>query len=216
MNAIDFKDIAITGLRGILIDLDNTLYSYDRAHELGLRQTFAVSRWDMSYEEFAQRYRSARDKVITRLKPQGACRSRLFAFQDMCEAVKEARPYNRAFELDDIYWRGLIDAMTPDPSAIDFLKRCCLAELPICIVSDMTAHIQIRKLKKLGVDIYIDYMVTSEEVGAEKPDPRMFLTALQKLSLMATDALMVGDDIKKDIEGAHSLGLKTALVKASV
>lgn len=33
----------------------------------------------------------------------------------------------------------------------------------------MTAYVQYRKLEAIGVTSYIDFIVTSEEAGAEKP-----------------------------------------------
>lgn len=38
----------------------------------------------------------------------------------------------------------------------------------------MTAYIQYKKLESLGVTPYIDFMVSSEEAGVEKPHPTPF------------------------------------------
>ena len=83
----------------------------------------------------------------------------------------------------------------------------------IAIVSDMTTHIQLRKLKKLKITKYIDYLVTSEEAGSEKPHSIMFLLALNKLRLKPEEVIMVGDSLISDIEGANSVGIPTALIK---
>ena len=49
---------------------------------------------------------------------------------------------------------------------------------------------------------YIDIIVTSEEVGIEKPSTQMFYTILQKLNLNPCDVIMIGDNYDKDIIGA--------------
>ncbi|MBI4787448.1 MAG: HAD-IA family hydrolase [Chloroflexi bacterium] len=55
-----------------------------------------------------------------------------------------------------------------------------------------------------------DAFAISEQVGAEKPDPRMFLAALNALDIAPQDygrVLMVGNNLARDIRGANQLGL---------
>jgi putative hydrolase of the HAD superfamily len=69
-----------------------------------------------------------------------------------------------------------------------------------------------KALQVLGLLQYVDTIVTSVDVGQEKPHPRIFLTALEHLGLSAGEAVMVGDDVVKDIGGAQKLGMTTILV----
>ena len=207
-----FPSINLSMFRGVLIDLDNTLYSYDPAHRVGLRAAFeAAGDWG-AFDPFAAEYRAARDAVTARLKGQGSCRSRLFAFQSMCEARGVAHPYVLARELAKTYWRAFVAAMRPDPDAVEFLRRCRSDQIPVCVVTDMTAEIQIDKILSLGLIDLIPHLVTSEEVGAEKPDPRMFEAGLAKIGVQANEAVMVGDDLKKDVLGASAIGVRTAMI----
>ena len=53
-------------------------------------------------------------------------------------------------------------------------------------------------------------VVTSEEVGIDKPDERNFTLALKKLDLSSKDHFwMIGDNPKADIYGANQLGATT-------
>lgn len=52
-------------------------------------------------------------------------------------------------------------------------------------------------------------------VGVIKPDPVIFLHALERLGSTPAEAVMVGDSVKRDIAGAKGLGMKKALVCAS-
>ena len=55
-----------------------------------------------------------------------------------------------------------------------------------------------------------DAFAISEEVGAEKPDPRIFLAALNALRIEPHDfgrVLMVGNNLVRDIRGANQVGL---------
>jgi HAD superfamily hydrolase (TIGR01662 family) len=69
-----------------------------------------------------------------------------------------------------------------------------------------------KALERLGLLQFVDAVVTSTDVGVEKPDPRMFQAALEKLQLPAREAAMIGDDLEKDILGAQRLGMTTILV----
>jgi FMN phosphatase YigB (HAD superfamily) len=58
---------------------------------------------------------------------------------------------------------------------------------------------------------FIDACVLSFEHGCQKPDPRMFLTALELLDVAADHALMVGDRASHD-GGAANVGIATFIL----
>ena len=65
---------------------------------------------------------------------------------------------------------------------------------------------------KLGVEPYLDFVVTSEEVGADKPNPPIFQTALQRAGVDALEAVHVGDQYKLDVVGAREVGISPILI----
>lgn len=68
-------------------------------------------------------------------------------------------------------------------------------------------------LRRIGIEHYFDVIVTSVDIGCEKPDERIFQEALGALNVGLEEAVMVGDRISKDILGANKLGMKTILFK---
>ena len=62
----------------------------------------------------------------------------------------------------------------------------------------LAAGFQHGKLAELGLERYIDVLVTSEEAGAEKPSARIFRMALKKAGCRASETLLIGDDRIKD------------------
>lgn len=55
-----------------------------------------------------------------------------------------------------------------------------------------------------------DTLAISEEVGCEKPDPRIFRAALDALNIAPRDyarVLMIGNRLARDVRGANALGL---------
>jgi len=61
-------------------------------------------------------------------------------------------------------------------------------------------------------NIEIDYICTAREAQAVKPNPRSFTAVLNRFGIQPQQAMMVGDDIKTDIEPAKKRGLKTVLL----
>jgi HAD superfamily hydrolase (TIGR01549 family) len=55
-----------------------------------------------------------------------------------------------------------------------------------------------------------DVLAISEQVGVDKPDPLIFLHALNELSIPTSacgKVIMVGNNLERDIKGANQLGL---------
>jgi len=61
-------------------------------------------------------------------------------------------------------------------------------------------------------NVEIDYICTAREAQAVKPNPKSFTAVLDKFQIQPQQAMMVGDDVKTDIEPAKKLGLKTVLI----
>ena len=53
-----------------------------------------------------------------------------------------------------------------------------------------------------------DSIISSKEIGARKPDPRLYQAALHQLGVTADQALFVGHKIS-ELDGARAVGLKT-------
>ena len=66
--------------------------------------------------------------------------------------------------------------------------------------------------ENLGLTPYLDFAVTSLEVGAEKPHPPIFLAALDRAGVEPREAMHVGDQPTSDIEGARNVGINPVLL----
>ncbi len=60
---------------------------------------------------------------------------------------------------------------------------------------------------------YFDSIHISSEVGAAKPDPRIFQAALTAHQINAAQAMHIGDDIRDDVQGAEAVGMTGILLK---
>jgi HAD superfamily hydrolase (TIGR01509 family) len=81
------------------------------------------------------------------------------------------------------------------------------------IVTDTIYPIEwkMRWLDKVGVAEFIDVVTCSTVLGAHKPDPAMYLNALQQAHLTPGESAFVGHDAE-ELEGARKAGIATVAV----
>ena len=79
----------------------------------------------------------------------------------------------------------------------------------IAILTDLTAQIQHRKIRRLNIEEYIDYFVSSEEAGEEKPSSQIFQVLMEKIGCKKDEVIMIGDSFEKDVEGAKRFGINS-------
>ena len=94
---------------------------------------------------------------------------------------------------------------------IPTLKELKEHHLTIGLVTNMDS--EMRSLcKKLGLGPYLDFVITSGEVGVDKPQPQIFLEALKRAGVEAEEALHVGDQYNIDATGAMAVGINALLL----
>ena len=126
--------------------------------------------------------------------------------QRLCELL-DVNPVDYAPEMYDAYWDHFLDSMVLFDGAGECLEKCRSRGLKTVLVTNMTAQIQYRKLRKLGLGSLFDTLVISEEAGMEKPDPAIFAYALHKTGLRAGNCVHIGDSFNGDVLGARGAGI---------
>jgi HAD superfamily hydrolase (TIGR01549 family) len=58
----------------------------------------------------------------------------------------------------------------------------------------------------------VDVALSSRAHGKVKPDPSIFRAVLERLGVESRDAVMIGDSVEDDIEGARALGMQAFLL----
>jgi putative hydrolase of the HAD superfamily len=195
--------------KNLILDLDNTLYAYDPPHKLAMSKVLESfsTKFKISQEQAEQSFDRARRNTHLELPARAASHNRLLYFQKMLE-YNGLNSMHFALDLYKLYWDTFLANMSLFENVLPFLESHRLNKGKVCILTDLTAHIQYRKIQKLGLANYVDFLVTSEEAGVEKPHPYMFTKALQKLQCDASEALKIGDNWIKDIIGASALGIQ--------
>ena len=196
-------------IKGVLLDLDNTLYNYEVCNSNALDKVYLnfSKRYGILYSEIKNQFFIARKQVKNMLEGTAAAHSRLLYFKKMIENIHGSTDPKLSLHYHDLYWREYFKHMSLNKLAERFLVSCKNKNIKIAVITDLTTEIQLKKIIKLGISKYINFVVTSEEVGKDKPDPKIFYYALNKLDCKPKEAVMIGDDEKRDILSAKKLGI---------
>jgi HAD superfamily hydrolase (TIGR01549 family) len=95
-------------------------------------------------------------------------------------------------------------------SALEDLRR---AGWRLAVVTNGPVHSQAVKVEATGLDRLVDGICISEEVGVEKPDPRIFRTAAERAGTTLESAWVIGDNLDADIAGAQAVEARSVWVK---
>ena len=193
--------------KGILLDFDNTLYNYNNAHKFALDEVslFFEKKFNLSNSDFISLFNSSKNYVKKNLSSTASSHHRTLYFQKMLEDINE-NPISYSLLISDIYWKNFVENIKLFDGVLNFLN---LYKNKICLVTDLIVDVQLKKINQLNLNKYIKNIVTSEEVGVEKPDSRIFKLALSKLKLSSDDVCMIGDNFERDIVGATNLGIRS-------
>jgi len=196
-------------VKGVLLDIDDTMYDYEVAHKFAMQQCIIYVReqYDWNEAHFLEFFEGAKKKVKSRVPLQAASHSRILYFQNLSELAFGKTDLLFASELANIYYQNFFSQMKIFPDILNFLHACREKKIKVCVVSDLNAEIQIKKLLHLKVGDFIDFLVTSEEAGIEKPHKDIFMLALEKLNMNPEEVVMIGNCEARDA-GSVQVGIR--------
>lgn len=210
--------------KGAILDLDDTLYDYKHSNEKWTESVldFAEKKLNEGKEKdtewVSQQKKFTRDEIKEAISAgrketneamptQGASHSRLLYFQKAVEKLTGKTNFELTLEMEKVFRDSFVEHMKVYDGAIEFLKKLKEKNRKVTILTDLTAQVQHKKIIKLlwGNQHYVDYLVSSEEVGEEKPGAKWYDLSMRKMGISDKDEVcMIGDNYKKDIIGAKN------------
>ena len=195
-------------IRAFVFDLDDTLYSYQTAHPYGYDavRSYAEHTLGLDGGSFDRRIREIMAEYLDVMGSNcAAVHNRLIRFQQLVEPL--GLPLAHVAVMDRLYWDTLMAHMERAPGVAEAMDELKARGFKLGVGTNMTADYQFEKLSRLGLLDKLDFLVSSEEAGVEKPDPGLFLACARKAGCESSQCVFVGDSLKHDVLGALSAGM---------
>lgn len=152
------------------------------------------------------------ETIVTLIRPFPAGRENEFFREMNARIVEHLGLESDDAMLDEIHAefdRGVAWRLYPE--SIDTLKALRGAGFHLGIISN-ASHTLPEMLRQVGLSEYFDTITYSFDVGAEKPDVRIFRRAVAQASVPEERCLHAGDSFQADYLGARRAGLHAVLV----
>jgi putative hydrolase of the HAD superfamily len=193
--------------RAVLFDLDNTLHDRDRGvrefladqharHDLN-RRSIPLSDWTQAFVELEQNGRVWKDVVYR-------------ALSERFSLPVEPEILLREYEI------GYASFVQPVDGALPTVAECRNRGWKTGLITNGRTHFQRRTIAAIGLEPLVDVILISEECGLRKPDPAIYLMALQALDCAPENSWFIGDDPAADVQGAEAVGMRALLFKQGV
>jgi len=75
------------------------------------------------------------------------------------------------------------------------------------ILSNGFEEVQYRKMQNSGLAPFFEGVILSDQIGVNKPHPKIFKEALKSANSSVENSIMIGDSWDADIAGAKSIGM---------
>jgi HAD superfamily hydrolase (TIGR01549 family) len=195
----------------VLFDLDDTLFDHTATSRAALRATtcelpfFAT----VDFEPFYQYYSGLLEELHLRVLA-GTCsyaEARRLRFEGLLARYQPTATAADAERLADAYYVQYPRHRQPVPGALALLQAL-RPHYRIGIITNNRTAEQADKLRFLKMTELVDALITSEDVGVPKPDPRIFQAALRHLGAQPQETVLVGDNWLADVVGARAVGIR--------
>jgi YjjG family noncanonical pyrimidine nucleotidase len=199
-------------LKAVLFDLDDTLFDHLHSSRCGLEIVYAQQACFRSapYKTFELQHHELLEKLHLEFLKGAMTLDEVRAerFRQLFALYGESPTIDHTWNTFQVYRKGYLESQRLVPGSLALLEYVQAQGLKIGIVTNNTVNEQTTKIRELDIEHLIDAMAISEEVGAAKPDPRIFEAALGRLDCKASEVVMIGDSWSTDVMGAAAVGIR--------
>lgn len=205
----------------LFLDLDNTLYDAKYTY------SYTISKLDEEWirkgkvGNFISLYEKARQATKLDLKDHSSNRSRILYFKKIFDDIDGKLNIDATLEIEDLYYKNYIQGIQNYVKANQANYKLlfnCLKEISnehkIFILTNENLRTQLFKLSAFFPTNIPIQLLTSEEVGKEKPNSDFFKKALKLSESKPSECMMIGDNLVDDIKGALGLKIPTVHLKS--
>jgi putative hydrolase of the HAD superfamily len=204
----------------LFLDLDRTLWDFDGNNQntmLELYEQFDLkTKLNVDFETFFSTYKTI-NKMLWDAYGRGQIKKELLhvnrfhlTFKELTVGARCESPLLLATEFAELYLQIVpkLNALMPHAKEVlEFLKP----NFKLYIITNGFKELQYRKLQNSGIERFFDDIFISETIGYQKPHIAFFEHILKKTGAKKEESLIIGDDMKTDIQGAKNVGIACVL-----
>ena len=189
----------------ILIDLDDTLIDFGAAQSRTFFATMKFYGLEASEDSFTK-YKVINNELWLAYEKSEITKADMFNLRWQRYFQLHGKNLSPA-EVNQFFLNHLGEHPILFPGALEFCSK--IAENhKLAVVTNGDSITQRMKIDNSRLAPFIHVLTISDDVGAAKPDSRIFIEALKGLGATEkSDALMIGDNIHADVVGAIDFGI---------
>ncbi len=191
----------------LLLDVDGTLLDFAAAEHEAISAT--LHKFGLPDDEDAIARYSAINAALWAKLERGEIKKDKLVVRRFSQLLEDLGKKGDAIRINNEYMTRLAAAGVARPGAKEILEE--LAEFcTLAVASNGSYKVQMNRLEKSGLLPYFDDVFVSDKLGAVKPSPKFFETALRHLGVSNREkVLVVGDSLTADIKGGQNARLAT-------
>ncbi len=197
-------------IKHIFFDLDQTLWDFDKNSALAFQSCFDTMKIGVDFDVFLKIYEPI-NETLWKLYGEGKITKdelKYARLKDTFDALSYQISDENINQLSESYLHILPTFNHLHPGTIDVLDFLH-PNYTLHIITNGFNEVSFRKVEQSGLGKYFSQIITSENAGAKKPDPRVFHYALSQAQAQIHDSIMIGDNYEADILGAKGVGMQT-------
>ena len=186
--------------KAVLFDLDGTLLNRDKSVELFINQQY-----ERLYELLSH---IPKEQYISR-----------FIELDNHGYVWKDKVYQQLiseFNIPSVTWEELLQDYVKQfkhhcvgfPHIHKMLEELKNNKIALGMITNGYGQFQMDNIKALDIEKYFDVILVSEWEGIKKPNPQIFINALEKLNVEPSESVFIGDHPENDVKAAQNVGMK--------
>ena len=196
-------------IQHIFFDLDHTLWDFEKNSDLTFQKIFKLNDLSVDLHSFLEVYRPLNFKFWKLYREEKVTKSELRygRLKNTFDAIDFPISDTLIYLIADQYIEHLADFNHLFDGAIEILDYLN-QKYTLHIITNGFEEIQTKKMINSKIYHYFEKVITSESVGVKKPNPKVFKHALEIANANIDQAIMIGDSIEADINGALGVGMK--------
>ncbi|KAJ5702393.1 hypothetical protein N7488_009941 [Penicillium malachiteum] len=191
-------------------DLDDTLHEFRKASSQASENVFEAIHTEYGINLDALRSRYAN---ILRTSTANAFTDGRSSTEYRRERFTQLLQAHNTINIDsllDIYKSSLQSSLTLKPGVVELFQSLKQLRKNIIVITEGRTDAQEWTVRELGIDSYVDILVTTNEIGRSKVDG-LFGVVLEKYGILAEDIVYFGDNEVRDVRAALKTGILAIL-----